>query len=230
LANFVLPTPPVCSVAVGGTDARFPVRRIFCVGRNYAAHAREMGSDPTSEPPFFFCKPADAVVDTGSIIPYPPETKNFHHEIELVVAIGEGGTDIDPSQALSHVYGYGVGIDLTRRDLQNDAKEHGRPWDWSKGFDRSAPIAPLRPIAEVGHIAAARIWLAVNGTLRQDANISDMIWPVADIIAAASRSMALRPGDLIMTGTPENVGPLVPGDIVTGGIEGLAEIRIVIAA
>jgi fumarylpyruvate hydrolase len=228
--NLVLPAPPLPTIAVAGTQARFPVRRIFCVGRNYAAHAREMGSDPTREAPFFFCKPADAVVDSGSAIPYPPETGNFHHEIELVVAIGKGGTDIAPAQALDHVFGYGVGIDLTRRDLQNDAKEHGRPWDWSKGFDRSAPIAPLRPVSQTGHIAAARIWLAVNGKIRQDSNIADMIWPVRDIIAFASRSMELRPGDLIMTGTPENVGPLVPGDIVTGSIEGLADIEITVTA
>ncbi len=205
------------------------MRRIFCVGRNYAAHAREMGSDPMREPPFFFCKPADTVVDSGSTIPYPPETQKFHHEIELVVAIGKGGTNIGTAQALDHVYGYGVGIDLTRRDLQNAAKQAGRPWDWGKAFDRSAPIAPLRPASEIGHFAAARIWLAVNGKIRQEADIADMIWPVADIIATASRSMELKPGDLIMTGTPENVGPLVPGDIVTGGIEGLPEISIVIA-
>ncbi len=230
MTTFVLPAPPVSSVAVDGTEARLPVRRIFCVGRNYAAHAREMGSDPTREPPFFFCKPADAVVDSGSTVPYPSETQKFHYEIELVVAIGKGGTNIEAAQALDHVYGYGVGIDLTRRDLQNAAKETGRPWDWGKAFDRSAPIAPLRPVSEIGHIASARIWLAVNGKLRQEANIADMIWPVADIIATASRSMELKPGDLIMTGTPENVGPLVAGDVVTGGIEGLPDIRIVIGA
>ena len=209
--EFVLPAPPVPSVAVFGTTARFPVRRIFCVGRNYAAHAREMGSDPTREAPFFFCKPADAVVDTGTTIPYPPETKNLHHEIELVVAIGKAGADIPREQALDHIFGYGVGVDLTRRDLQNAAKDKGRPWDWGKGFDRSAPIAPLRRVSEIGHIAFARIWLAVNATLRQEADIADMIWPVADIISIASRSMELRPGDLIMTGTPGNVGPLIGG-------------------
>ena len=227
-ADLVLPAPVVPSVAVAGTQARFPVRRIFCVGRNYAAHAREMGSDPTQEAPVFFCKPADAVVDSGTTIPYPQATRNFHHEIELVVAIGTGGAEIAQAAALDHVFGYAAGIDLTRRDLQNAAKEKGAPWDFSKGFDRSAPIAPLRRAAEIGHIAAARIWLAVNGKVRQDSNIAEMIWPVAAIIAAASRFVELRPGDLIMTGTPEGVGPLMPGDAVTGGIEGLPEIRIAV--
>jgi fumarylpyruvate hydrolase len=230
MPDLLIPAPPQPTVAVFGTQARFPVRRIFCVGRNYAAHAREMGSDPTREAPFFFCKPADAVVDTGTAIPYPPETQNLHHEIELVVAIGKAGADIAVAQALDHVFGYAAGIDLTRRDLQNAAKDHGRPWDWGKGFDHSAPIAPLRQVAEIGHPARARIWLAVNGKLRQDSNTADMIWPVADIISIASRSMELRPGDLIMTGTPENVGPLVPGDVVTGGIEGLPDIEIVVQA
>ena len=227
--DYVLAAPPLPSVAVFGTAARFPVRRIFCVGRNYAAHAREMGSDPAREAPFFFCKPADAVADTGTAIPYPPQTKNLHHEIELVVAIGKAGADIAEEQALDYVFGYGAGIDLTRRDLQNAAKDSGRPWDWGKGFDHSAPVAPLRRVTDVGHPAHARIWLAVNGDLRQESNIADMIWPVAAIIAAASRSIELRPGDLIMTGTPEGVGPILPGDVVTGGIEGLPDIEIVVS-
>jgi fumarylpyruvate hydrolase len=230
IPELVLPAMPTPTIAVAGMSARFAVRRIFCVGRNYAAHAREMGSDPTREAPFFFCKPAEAVVDSGADIAYPPETGDFHHEIELVVAIGIGGSDIPREQALDHVFGYAVGIDLTRRDLQNDAKDHGRPWDLSKGFDRSAPIAPLHPVAETGHPAAGRIWLAVNGKLRQDSDIADMIWPVADIIATASRSIELRPGDLFMTGTPAGVGPLLPGDTVTGGIDGLTSIEIAITA
>ncbi|MDA9441654.1 fumarylacetoacetate hydrolase [Bradyrhizobium sp. CCBAU 51745] len=224
--DFVLPVPPQASVAVHHSSARFPVRRIICVGRNYAAHAREMGRDPDREPPFFFMKPADTVVDDGTTVPYPPQTNNFHYEIELIVAIGQGGTDIRNERALDHVWGYGVGIDLTRRDLQLQAREQGRPWDWGKGFDLSAPIAPLRPVSEVGHPNAGRIWLAVDGTLKQDSDISKLIWPVPDIIAICSQSMALKPGDLIMTGTPEGVGPVRRGQVMTGGIEGLGEIRI----
>ena len=226
MPGYVLPAPPVASVAVAGTASRFPVRRIICVGRNYAAHAREMGRDPDREPPFFFLKPADTVVDDGATVPYPPETSNFHYEIELIVAIGKAGTDIPKDQALEHVYGYGVGIDLTRRDLQLQAREQGRPWDWGKGFDRSAPIAPLHPVSEVGHPSAGRIWLAVDGKVKQDSDIAKLIWPVDDIIAIASRSMELRPGDLIMTGTPEGVGPVQRGETMTGGIDGLGEIKI----
>ncbi|GLR83452.1 fumarylacetoacetate hydrolase family protein [Bradyrhizobium iriomotense] len=224
--DFVLPPPPYASVAVLGSTARFPVRRIICVGRNYAAHAREMGRDPDREPPFFFMKPADTVVDDGATVPYPPQTKNFHYEIELIVAIGQGGTDIPPERALDHVWGYGVGIDLTRRDLQLQAREQGRPWDWGKGFDLSAPIAPLRPVSEVGHPKAGRIWLAVDDVIKQDSDISKLIWPVPDIISICSQSMALKSGDIIMTGTPEGVGPVQRGEVMTGGIEGLGEIRI----
>jgi len=228
VSNYVLAPPPVPSVAVAGTASRFPVRRIFCVGRNYAAHAREMGRDPDREAPFFFLKPADAVVDAGATVPYPPETSNFHYEIELVVAIGTGGADIPPDRALEHVWGYGVGIDLTRRDLQLQAREQGRPWDWGKGFDLSAPVAPLHPVSEVGHPSTGRIWLAVDGQMRQDSDIAKLIWPVPDIIAIASRSMELRPGDLIMTGTPEGVGPVGRGQVMTGGIEGLGDIKIAV--
>jgi fumarylpyruvate hydrolase len=224
--GYVLDPPPVPSVAVHGTAARFPVRRIICVGRNYAAHAREMGRDPDREPPFFFLKPADTVVDDGATVPYPPETENFQYEIELVVAIGKAGADIPAERALDHVWGYGVGIDLTRRDLQLAAREQGRPWDWGKGFDLSAPIAPLHPVSEVGHPTAGRIWIAVDGQVKQDSDIAKLIWPVPDIISIASRSMELRPGDLIMTGTPEGVGPVQRGEVMTGGIDGLGEIRI----
>ena len=224
----VLPAPPVPTVAVAGTDARFPVRRIFCVGRNYAAHAREMGRDPDREPPFFFLKPADAVVDSGTAVPYPPETANLHHEIELVVAIGTGGANIPAERALDHVFGYAVGLDLTRRDLQLAARELGRPWDWGKGFDHSAPVAPLRRVEEVGHPARGRIWLAVDGQVKQDSDIAELIWPVPDVISIASRSMELRPGDLIMTGTPEGVGKIERGQVVTGGIDGLGDIEIAV--
>jgi len=226
MTDYVLPPPAVPSVAVSGTAARFPVRRIICVGRNYAAHAREMGRDPDREPPFFFLKPADTVVDDGATVPYPPETENFHYEIELIVAIGTAGTNIPAERALDHVFGYGVGIDLTRRDLQLQAREQGRPWDWGKGFDLSAPIAPLHPVSEVGHPTAGRIWIAVDGQVKQDSDIAKLIWPVPDIISIASRSMELRPGDLIMTGTPEGVGPVQRGEVMTGGIDGLGEIRI----
>ena len=225
---FVLPPMPTPSVAVHGAEARFPVRRIFCVGRNYAAHAREMGKDPDREPPFFFTKPADAVVDNGATIPYPSDTKNLHYEMELVVAIGKGGVDIPVDKALDHVWGYGVGIDLTRRDLQSAAKDLGRPWDWGKAFDLSAPVAPLRPVSEIGHPKSGRIWLAVNGAVKQDSDIDKMIWPVPDVIAICSRSMELKPGDLIMTGTPEGVGAVKSGDVMTGGVDGVGEIRIAI--
>ena len=226
MPSYIFAPPPISSIAIAAEAARFPIRRIFCVGRNYEAHAREMGKDPTRDPPFFFMKPADAAVDTGSKIAYPPETKNFQHEIELVVAIGAGGACIAESEALKHVWGYGVGIDLTRRDLQQEAKDTGRPWDWAKGFDHSAPIAPLHPATLAGHPAKGRIWLAVNGKVRQDQDIGDLIWSVPEIIAFASRSMKLQPGDLIMTGTPSGVGAMVRGDKVTGGIDGLGEIAI----
>jgi fumarylpyruvate hydrolase len=226
--NYAFTPPRVPTVAIAGDDALFPVHRIYCVGRNYAAHAREMGKDPEREPPFFFTKPADAVVASGSAIPYPPATENLHHEIELVVGLGDGGAAIDEAKALDCVFGYGVGIDLTRRDLQLAAREKGRPWDTGKAFDRSAPVAPLHRVQEVGHPAKGAIWLAVNGEVRQKGDIGDLIWNVAEVIAVLSRQFELRPGDLIFTGTPAGVGPLVAGDAVTGGIEGLSEIAVVI--
>lgn len=227
--SFVVPPPAVPSVAVHGTADRFPVRRIFCVGRNYEAHAREMGRDPSREPPFFFLKPADTVMDHGAAVPYPPETANFQHEIELVIAIGTGGADIAEADALDHVFGYAVGIDLTRRDLQLKARDQGRPWDWGKGFDHSAPIAPIHRASTVGHPDKGRIWLSVNGQVKQDQDIADLIWNVREVIAICSRSMMLMPGDLIMTGTPAGVSPLAVGDRVEGGVEGLGTIAITIA-
>ena len=218
-------TPP--SVEVRGTRDRFPVRRIFCVGRNYAAHAREMGNDDR-EPAFFFTKPADAVVANGVAVPYPPRTSNFHHEAELVVAIGSGGTNIPVAKANSHVYGYAVGIDLTRRDLQTEARDGGKPWDTSKAFDRSAPIGAIRPVSAGGTIESARIWLSVNGKMKQDANVADMTWKVPEIIAELSTFFELAPGDLIYTGTPAGVGPLVRGDVIEAGIEGLDTLRTTI--
>jgi fumarylpyruvate hydrolase len=220
---------PVTSLPVAGGDRSFPVRRIYCIGRNYADHAREMGHDPDREPPFFFTKPADAVVASGATIPYPPATSDLHHEIELVVAIGKGGENISPGEALDHVFGYGVGIDLTRRDLQASAKKAGRPWDMAKGFDRSAPMTPLRPVSDVGHPSAGRIWLAVDGAVRQDSDLGKQIWSVADALAYLSSLVRVEPGDLIMTGTPEGVGALEPGARVTGGIDGIGEISVTIA-
>jgi len=224
--DYVIAPPAQASVAVAGTDARFPVRRIFCVGRNYAAHAREMGHNPDREAPFFFTKPADAVVDNGSEIPYPPETEDLHHEIELVAAIGEGGFRIPVGEALEHVYGYAVGIDLTRRDLQQQAKDKRRPWDWGKAFDRAAPCAALQPAAEIGHPAAGRIWIAVDGDVRQDGDLKELIWSVPEVISICSHSMELKPGDLIYTGTPAGVGAIPPDSTLTGGIDGVGTIEI----
>jgi fumarylpyruvate hydrolase len=228
MTEYVFAPAPPATVAVEATGARFPVRRIFCVGRNYAAHTREMGRDPAREKPFFFAKPADAVVDDGSTVPYPPETQNLHYEIELVVAIGKQGFNVPRERAEDLIYGYAVGIDLTRRDLQFDARDNGRPWDWGKGFDNSAPIAAIKSVAKTGHPTSARIWLAVNGETKQDSNISELIWSVPDLVAAISRSMVLKPGDLVMTGTPAGVSAIKPGDVVTGGIDGIGTIRITI--
>lgn len=224
---FSPPSPP--SVAVKGEDARFPVRRIFCVGRNYAAHAREMGKDPDREPPFFFAKPADALVDDNATIAYPPLTKDLHHEAELVVAIGREGYRIDEADALSYVWGYAIGNDLTRRDLQAQAKDMGRPWDWAKGFDQSAVCGPVHKVAEVGHPSTGAITLSVNGVERQRGDLADMIWSVPEVIAYLSTSMRLQPGDLIYTGTPSGVGALVPGDVCTVEVEGLGVVTTTIA-
>ena len=226
--SFVIPPSPLPSVEIAGSDERFPVHRIYCVGRNYAKHAREMGMDPDREPPFFFSKPADAIVANGTPVPYPPRTSNLHHEIELVVAIGTGGRDIPLDSALAHVYGYAVGLDLTRRDLQFAARDQGRPWDVSKGFDHSAPVSAIRPAADMGHPQQGAIWLEVNGETRQRANLSEMIWSVAEIVAELSTYYELRPGDLIFTGTPEGVGPVRRGDSLVGGIDGLETLRITI--
>ncbi|KTE26331.1 MULTISPECIES: fumarylacetoacetate hydrolase family protein [unclassified Sphingopyxis] len=214
----------VPTVEIAGSDDRFPVRRIFCVGRNYAEHAREMGGAPDREPPFFFSKPADALVEANADIAMPPRTANLHHEIELVVALGSGGRDIAQDRAVETIFGYAVGNDLTRRDLQADAKAAGRPWDMAKGFDASAVISPIRRAEEIGHPAKARIWLTVNGEARQEDDIADMIWPVADIVAELSTYVELKAGDLIYSGTPAGVGRIVAGDLVEGGVEGVGTI------
>ena len=225
MADFVIAPPPLPVVPVEGEGGEslggFPVRRILCVGRNYAAHRREMGGDDR-DPPFFFAKPADAVVPPGRDVAYPPRTSNLHHEIELVVAIGTGGVDVPVETALSHVFGYAVGVDLTRRDLQNAAKDKGYPWDAAKGFDDSAPISAIRRWS--GPAPIGRIALSVNGKIRQDAVVADMIWNVAEIVSEASKLWRLEPGDLIYTGTPEGVGTLVRGDRVEGEVEGVGQL------
>ncbi|MGE8566357.1 MAG: fumarylacetoacetate hydrolase family protein [Achromobacter sp.] len=223
------PAAPVAVPVAGGQDA-FPVRRVYCVGRNYAAHAREMGFDPDREPPFFFCKPADAVVPVADgqtlELPYPPETANLHYEIELVAAIGQGGANIAVDDALQHVWGYAVGLDMTRRDLQMKMREAGRPWELGKAFDQSAPIGPLHPAASVAGIEQAGIWLQVNGVDKQRSDIGKLIWSVAETIAYLSRYFRLEPGDLIYTGTPEGVGPVVRGDKMLGGVDGLGTLSV----
>lgn len=228
MAYLFEPPAPVAA-AIVDSEALFPVHRIYCVGRNYAAHAREMGSDPDRDPPFFFLKPADALIPSGRTIAYPQNTSNLHHEIELVIAIGEGGVDIAEADALDHVFGYAAGIDLTRRDRQFEARDKGRPWDIGKGFDDSAPMAAIHPAAKVGHLGKGRIWLAVNGEVRQDADIEQLTWSVPEIVSILSRSWRLRPGDLIFTGTPDKVGPIVKGDVVTGGVDGLGDVSLTMA-
>jgi fumarylpyruvate hydrolase len=224
MAEFAFAPPPVPAVPIEGEAVGFPVRRILCVGRNYAAHRAEMGGD-ARDPPFFFTKPADAVVPPGRDPVYPARTANLHHEIELVVAIGARGRDVPAEQAERLIYGYAVGVDLTRRDLQNAAKDKGHPWDAGKAFDDAAPISSIRR----GLPPAGRIWLSVNGEVRQDGLVSDMIWSVPEIVAEASKLWALAPGDLIYTGTPEGVGPLVRGDRVEGGVEGVGRIGFTVA-
>jgi fumarylpyruvate hydrolase len=220
--EYVFAPPPQASIAVAGEDRRIPVRRIFCAGRNYAAHAREMGMDDR-DPPFFFTKPADAVVDGGVTIPYPPDTADLNHEAELVAVIGTGGRNISIEDSLDHVWGYALGNDLTRRDIQIRARDQGRPWDLGKGFDNSAVIGPAHSVSEVGHPSEGWIRLSVNGEVKQDGNLNEMIWKLPEMIAILSRSMELRPGDLIMTGTPAGIGPLVPGDVCVVAIEGMGE-------
>lgn len=225
--NYVITPPATASLAVANTTDRFPVRRIFCVGRNYEEHVREMGND-TREAPFFFTKPGDAVVDCPCTLPYPTQTQNLHHEIELVIAIGKGGSNIAQRDVHGHIWGAGVGIDLTRRDIQQAAKDKRRPWDMAKGFDQSAPISALLPISDVPSLTQGRIWLAVNGVMRQEADIADMIWAADEHIAILSQSIALAPGDIIMTGTPAGVGAVGRGDVMTGGVDGIGQIEVTI--
>lgn len=226
--SFVVSAPQAIDLPVIGTSDRFPVRRVYCVGRNYAAHAREMGFDDRALP-FFFCKPADGLVTVGpdgASIDYPPETSDFQHEIELVAAIGKPGRNIPAATALDHVWGYAVGLDMTRRDVQKELRDKGRPWEMGKAFDQSAPIGPVRAAADVGHLENGAIWVEVDGKERQRSDIGGMIWSVAEVIAALSRYVELRPGDLIFTGTPEGVGKVGRGQTMRGGIDGLGEITV----
>ncbi|HEX5124456.1 MAG TPA: fumarylacetoacetate hydrolase family protein [Rhodanobacteraceae bacterium] len=220
--SYVFDAPRVPSLSVAGTEVRFPVHRIYCIGRNYAEHAKEMGAVPDRAQPVFFMKPNDAIVPDGGDVAYPPATSDLHHEVEMVVALASGGRDIPVERAQEHVFGYGVGIDLTRRDLQATAKAKGLPWDSSKGFDESAPVSALRRAADIGHPRTARLTLSVNGALRQRADIADMLFTVPEIIHELSRLWTLMPGDLIFTGTPAGVAALQRGDRVRAELEGIA--------
>lgn len=228
--TYVLPAPAQASLPVAGSTDRFAIRRVYCVGRNYAAHAREMGFDPTREPPFFFCKPADAVVpvETGETVAvnYPPLTKEYHHELELVVAIGKAGRNIKVEDALHYVWGYAVGLDMTRRDLQLTLRDKGRPWELGKAFDQSAPIGPLHAAASIGHVDKGEIKLLVDGAVKQKSDITHLIWSVPEVVANLSTYFELQPGDIIMTGTPEGVGAVTRGQTMIGSIEKLGEIRV----
>jgi fumarylpyruvate hydrolase len=224
--KYAIPVPEPVTLPVDGTDAVFPVLRVFCVGRNYAEHAVEMGHDPDREPPFFFMKPAVAVVPGGGSLPFPSSTDELHHEIELVVALSSGGTDIPVEGALEHVFGYAVGLDMTRRDIQDRAKELRRPWDLAKGFDRSAPMSAVRTADAIGHPSRGAVWLRVNGELRQEGDLAQQIWKVPETIAYLSTLVELRPGDVIMTGTPSGVGRVAPGDRIEGHIDGVGDLRV----
>jgi fumarylpyruvate hydrolase len=225
-SNYVIDMGPTPSLPVEGTDARFPVGRIYCVGRNYADHAREMGHDPDREPPFFFMKAANSIVASGSTIGYPVGTKDVHHEIEMVVAIAKGGKNIPVEKALEHVYGYGVGLDMTRRDIQGEAKKMGRPWEMGKSFDESAPISALVPAAKIGHPAKGKIWLKVNGQVKQDGDLAMQIWTVPEQINYLSNLITLQPGDLIFSGTPAGVGPVKSGDKLEGHVDGVGDLVV----
>ena len=222
--NYVFAPPATVSVGVIGESARYPVRRIYCVGRNYAEHAREMGHDPDRELPFFFQKNPDNLLLNNQDFPYPTMTSNLHHEIELVVAMGQGGRDITTANALAHVYGYALGIDLTRRDLQNEAKKTGRPWEIGKAFEHSAPMTDITPATKSGHLSKGAIWLKVNGDVRQQSDLTQLIWNIPEIIAHLSALFELRAGDLIMTGTPAGVASVKPGDVMEGYCDGVGSI------
>src|SRR6266851_161027 len=227
---FVFPPEAPVAVPVAGSDAQFAVRRVYCVGRNYAAHAREMGFDPDRAPPFFFCKPADAIVPVAYgetlELSYPSQTRNYHYEAELVAVIGKSGSDIGVEQALDHVWGYAVGLDMTRRDLQMKMREMGRPWEIGKAFDRSAPVGPIHPASSVGHFHNGGVWLTVNGETKQMSDVSHLIWSVAETVADLSKFFRLEPGDAIFTGTPEGVGAVKKGDVMKVGVDRLGDLTV----
>ena len=226
MSGYAIPLWDLPALPGAGIDTAFPVRRIYCVGRNYAAHAREMGHNPDREPPFFFAKPADSIVPNGGEIAYPVATQNLHPEIELVVALSQGGWNIPVNKASNCIYGYGVGLDLTRRDMQGVAKDMGRPWDLSKGFDNAAPMSAIRPVSETGILESGVITLTVNGNLRQKGDLADMIWNVSETINYLSGLIELKPGDLIFTGTPEGVAGIERGDVLVGHVDGLEELQV----
>lgn len=228
MSQYVFPPAPQAAVAVRGSSQLYPVSRIFCVGRNYAAHAREMGFDPDREPPFYFNKTPIDLIATGATIAYPLGTQNYHYEMELVIAIGKPAFRVTPEQAADCVWGYACGLDMTRRDLQIKSREVGRPWDFGKDFENSAVISPLVPASEVGHLKSGNIQLSVNGQVKQNADLKDLIWSVPEVVANLSEYYHLQPGDLIYTGTPEGVGPVQPGDKITGQIDGLGDIALTI--
>ena len=223
--KYAIPVAPPHTLAIANSEEVFPVNRVYCVGRNYAAHAREMGADPDREPPFFFMKPANSIVTDGKDMAYPALSNDVHHEIEMVVAIGKGGANIAADKALDHVYGYGVGLDMTRRDLQGEAKKMGRPWDTGKAFDQSAPCGEITPVAKCGHPNKGAVQLLVNGEVRQAGDLNQLIWNIPDTIAYLSTLFTLEPGDLIFSGTPAGVGPVKKGDVLEGSVEGLVNLK-----
>jgi fumarylpyruvate hydrolase len=227
--EYVIDFPETPTLPVAESTKSFPVGRIYCVGRNYAEHAREMGHDPDREPPFFFMKPADALVQNDATIAYPQVTKDLHHEIEMIVAIGKGGTNIPAEKALEHVFGYGVGLDMTRRDIQAEAKKMGRPWEMGKAFDNSAPCTELKPVTLIGHPTKGAIWLKINGEVKQKGDLADLIWNVPETIAYLSQLVTLQPGDLIMSGTPAGVGPVQRGDKLEGHVDGVGDLTVTYA-
>jgi fumarylpyruvate hydrolase len=225
MSAYVIDPPPATAVPIRGSDKLFPVRRVYCIGRNYAAHAIEMGHDPNREPPFFFQKSADTIDVSGSF-PYPSQTKDVHHEVELVVALGKGGVNIPIVSALDHVWGYGIGLDMTRRDLQGIAKEMGRPWEIGKSFEKSAPMGPLVPAADIGHLSAGKIELKVNGKVKQTGDLNQMIWKVPEMISYLSDYFELAAGDIIMTGTPAGVAAVVAGDVMEAAVDGVGSLTV----